>query len=152
MKNRIKNWIQNVNEKQLSEWILIQVCLGKNSVKVFDRVKSDFNPKLTYINMTLNPHITSRVFHIKLVGDEEDKEDSKAKETQWTDLLVRIRECISTSCENCISDYENAIRTMDANRMTPGWNFHNFFLTKVFISLLFANFHKRKVLPSHMKN
>jgi hypothetical protein len=50
---------------------------------------------------------------------------------QWDDLINKLKECVGASFENCINNYEEEIRKMDAKRMAPGWDYNHFFLLKV---------------------
>ena len=55
LKNRIKNWISSLQEKQQTEWLIVNVTDGSKSVRselssklhrsVLDKIKTDFNTK-----------------------------------------------------------------------------------------------------------
>jgi hypothetical protein len=83
---------------------------------MFDRIKTDVGGSKA-----------NRVFHIKLVGDEED---ASKKDNQWIELATRIKECLAASCEMCIADYEKLVSNVDAQRILSGWNYYTFFLLK----------------------
>lgn len=49
----------------------------------------------------------------------------------WSDFCNRLKEGIFATLETRVAEAEENIRSMDAKRMMEGWNFCNFFATKV---------------------
>jgi len=51
--------------------------------------------------------------------------------TQWTELLIRLKQSLLVAFDSKINETEDSLRTMISTRSRNDWNFQEFFILKV---------------------
>lgn len=115
----MKSWFESISNKKNSQFIIIlledqsYVDDGAKSGKTFllDKIRFDFSDKLTF----------------KLISLKITPGENLSSLPECVDL---ISDCIYHSAIIHLSQMDEEIRKMSAQRNLPGWNFFTFFLTK----------------------
>ena len=87
---------------------------GRGSSTILEKVRADFNGS--------SKPTKDRVCQIRLTSGEQ--------ETDWLDLIAKMKSLILTSFDLRVSQYEEDIREKEIQRALPGWNFCTFFVLK----------------------
>ncbi|TYZ60275.1 hypothetical protein PybrP1_008506 [[Pythium] brassicae (nom. inval.)] len=142
-KARLAAWVERMNAVRV-EWMVLYVPLGtraraggggaNHSVykKIFDKIRADFAHKRP-----------SRICKIEIlegnsvVGGAPGQQQQH--ESQWSELLLRLRHCIMDAFQVKCYKYEEAVRVLDAKRATSAadWDFGAFFLAKERLALMY---------------
>lgn len=100
---------------------------GRGSSTVLDKLKSDFKSS--------GKSSVDRVAQIRLqkagsVQSQAAALNLQEVESQWEDLVEKLKSLILTSFDLRVQQYEEDIRERDSQRNLPGWNFCTFFVLK----------------------
>ena len=118
-----------MTEKQ-REWLLVLVSTGKQSVltemakklnkSTYDKIKTEFT--------THKKEGFDRCFELRI--PETGKGDVVSKRA-FDDLLTKMKKCVGRTLSQHVSFYKEEVAKLHEMRHTPGWNYCNFFVTKV---------------------
>lgn len=143
----------NAMQEKQREWLLLLVSTGKQSVltemakklnkSTYDKIKSEFT--------TSKKEGFDRCFELRI--PETGKADVVSKRA-FDDLLVRMKKCVGRTLSQHVTFYKEEVSKLYEMRHTPGWNYCNFFVTKVCMGALvpvldFLILPFRKHWPSH---
>lgn len=102
---------------------------GKSSSNVLEKLRADFNGS--------SKSTIDRVAQIRIPTTEHQM--SADIETQFHDLVEKLKVTILTSFDLRVRQYEEDIREKDSQRSLPGWNFNTFFILKEGLARGFEN-------------
>ncbi len=123
MKRQIKDWHASVSARKNQEWLIILVAkpdarpatsgLLKMRGTVLDRIKADFNVDKR-----------DRCSQLTL-------QDDLSSPRAWADIMSKIKEGVTSAFDSAVTQREDEIKRLEAQRQMPGWNFCTFFVLKV---------------------
>ncbi|KAL4137804.1 hypothetical protein PRIC2_001314 [Phytophthora ramorum] len=144
-----------------AEWLVLYVPLGTrpkaagntpNPVyrKVFDRLRADFAHRRN--GPTIGPASTlqERVCKIDTLEGTSVVGQQQQHESQWTELLLRLRHCVMEAFQTKCFQYEERLRVLDAKRGAPGWDFGAFFLAKERLALMYQQMYLQDDAIRHL--
>ncbi|KAL4160713.1 hypothetical protein PRNP1_001275 [Phytophthora ramorum] len=144
-----------------AEWLVLYVPLGTrpkaagntpNPVyrKVFDRLRADFTHRRN--GPTIGPASTlqERVCKIDTLEGTSVVGQQQQHESQWTELLLRLRHCVMEAFQTKCFQYEERLRVLDAKRGAPGWDFGAFFLAKERLALMYQQMYLQDDAIRHL--
>lgn len=110
---------------------------GRVSSTVLEKIKSDFNGS--------SKSSVDRVAQVRVPKDHAQQRAVSSVlgpselESQWEDLVSKLKSSILASFDLRVSQYEEDIREKDSQRNLPGWNFCTFFILKEGLARGFEN-------------
>ncbi|GMF22656.1 unnamed protein product [Phytophthora lilii] len=130
------------------EWLVLYVPLGTrpkaagnapNPVykKIFDRLRADFAHKRAAVGPASAGLLQERVCKIDTLEGTSVLGQQQQHESQWTELLLRLRRCVMDAFQTKCFQYEESLRVLDAKRGATGWDFGAFFLAKERLALMY---------------
>lgn len=110
---------------------------GRSSSSILDKIRSDFNgtsksavDRVAQIQGTNPPVPGLANTNTAHASTSNGKGDTRARGTEWEDLVVKMKSLILASFDLRVRQYEEDIRERDSQRNLPGWNFCTFFVLK----------------------
>ncbi|KLO12624.1 hypothetical protein SCHPADRAFT_998021 [Schizopora paradoxa] len=128
VKKQIKEWHSTVSTRKNQEWLIILVSrpdsrptsgLLKMRGTVLDRIKADFNIDKR-----------DRCSQLTL---QEDMSSPRA----WADIMSKVKEGVTSAFDSAVTQREDEIKRLEAQRQMPGWNFCTFFVLKESLAISF---------------
>ncbi|KAI9034358.1 hypothetical protein DFJ74DRAFT_649156 [Hyaloraphidium curvatum] len=118
----IQDWIALMNSKRNQEWLIVFVTKQEakagssflRSSTVLDKLRSDFNT-------SKRDRVTC--LQANAAGDFFDAEG-------WRDALTKLTGGVLATLSNVVSQYDETIKRLEAQRLMPGWNYCQFFVIK----------------------
>jgi hypothetical protein len=99
---------------------------GRGSSTLLEKVRADFNGS--------SKTTKDRVCQIRIPKKSDrpgsNSGESKEQESDWLDLIAKMKSLILTSFDLRVRQYEEDIREKEIQRTLPGWNFCTFFVLK----------------------
>ncbi|KAI9913073.1 hypothetical protein PsorP6_005720 [Peronosclerospora sorghi] len=151
----LTNWVEAMTAANV-EWLVLYVPLGTRSKasgnapnpvykKIFDRLRADFfvvKKAPTSLGAAMSSSSTSaagldKVCKIDVLEGTSFFGQQQQHESQWTDLVGRLRHCIMDAFEIKCFQYEEQLRVLDTQRGASGWDFGAFFLAKEQVALMY---------------
>lgn len=80
---------------------------------VLDRIKADFN--------------VDRKDRCSQLTLQDDLSSPRA----WADIMSKVKEGVTSAFDSAVTQREDEIKRLEAQRQMPGWNFCTFFVLKV---------------------
>ncbi|CAI5714058.1 unnamed protein product [Peronospora destructor] len=162
----LATWVKAMTAAKV-EWLILYVPLGTrpkaagnrpNPIyrKIFDRLMTDFgSKKSSSLGAIIGSDINSSVIQervckidtlegISVVGQQQQHE------SQWTKLLVRLKDCIMGAFQIKCFQYEEKLRILDAQRGAVGWNFGAFFVAKERLALMYQQMYLQDDAIRHL--
>ncbi|RLN71003.1 hypothetical protein BBJ28_00002503 [Nothophytophthora sp. Chile5] len=146
-----------------AEWLVLYVPLGTrakaagnapNAVykKVFDRLRADFSHRKNAGGGSGSGlALQERVCKIDTLEGASVLGQQQQHESQWTELLLRLRHCVMDAFQIKCFQYEEQLRLLDAQRNAPGWDFGAFFLAKERLALMYQQMYLQDDAIRHVR-
>ncbi|OWZ15013.1 Trafficking protein particle complex subunit [Phytophthora megakarya] len=165
-------WVDAMTAAKV-EWLVLYVPLGTRPKaagnlpnpmyrKVFDRLRADFahrkggpatpvpqsgrEPTQSHVQEVLQ----ERVCKIDTLEGTSVVGQQQQHESQWTELMLRLRHCIMDAFQIKCFQYEESLRVLDAKRGAPGWDFGAFFLAKEKLALMYQQMYLQDDAIRHL--
>ncbi|GAO49960.1 hypothetical protein G7K_4095-t1 [Saitoella complicata NRRL Y-17804] len=138
VRTSIRNWLNGVLAKKNQEWLIVHVvpnaieslattksppssgALLRIKGSVYDKIRADFNSSKK-----------DRCIQLRLSQSSADLASSGTDEIEmWQDLTSKLKEGILIAFDQRVTQYEDDVRKLDAQRTMPGWNYNTFFGVK----------------------
>ncbi|CAI5731706.1 unnamed protein product [Hyaloperonospora brassicae] len=136
------------------EWLVVYVPLGTrpkaagtnapNAVykKIYDRLRADCvhkrNSGAAASSASSGSLLQERVCKIDaLEGTSVVGQRQQQHESQWTEVLLRLRRCVMHAFQTKCFQYEERLRMLDTKRGLAGWDFGAFFVAKERLALMY---------------
>ncbi|BFZ65031.1 hypothetical protein YB2330_006194 [Saitoella coloradoensis] len=139
VRTSIRNWLNGVLAKKNQEWLIVHVvpnaieslamtksppstgaALLRIKGSVYDKIRADFNSSKK-----------DRCVQLRLSQSPADLASSGTDEIEmWQDLTSKLKEGILIAFDQRVTQYEDDVRKLDAQRTMPGWNYNTFFGVK----------------------
>ena len=146
-------WVAAVTAAHM-EWLVVYVPLGTrpkavgtnapNAVykKIYDRLRADCvhkrNSGAAASSASSESQLQERVCKIDtLEGTSVVGQRQPQHESQWTEVLLRLRRCVMHAFQTKCFQYEERLRVLDTKRGLAGWNFSAFFVAKERLALMY---------------
>ncbi|ETN09065.1 hypothetical protein PPTG_11118 [Phytophthora nicotianae INRA-310] len=160
-------WVDAMTAAKV-EWLVLYVPLGTrpkaagnvpNPVyrKIFDRLRTDFThrkggPLLGGAIGPASTHLAlqERVCKIDTLEVTSVLGQQQQHESQWTELLLRLRHCVMDAFQTKCFQYEESLRVLDAKRGATGWDFGAFFLAKERLALMYQQMYLQDDAIRHL--
>ncbi|CAI5723449.1 hypothetical protein KXD40_000639 [Peronospora effusa] len=161
----IATWVDAMTVAQI-EWLLLYVPMGTHPKtagnvphpiyrKIFDKLKTDFGQKKNSSLLGPTSGGSSSVFYERvckidtlegtsIVGQQQQHE------SQWTELVMRLKCCIMSAFELKCFQYEEKLRILDGKRNAVGWNFGDFFVAKERLALMYQDMYLQDDAIRHL--
>ncbi|RLN50606.1 hypothetical protein BBJ29_002630 [Phytophthora kernoviae] len=155
------SWVDAMTAAKV-EWLVLYVPLGTrpkaagnvpNPVykKIFDRLRADFaHKKGAIMASTGGLALQERVCKIDTLEGASVLGQQQQHESQWTELLLRLKHCIMDAFQIKCFQYEEQLRVLDARRNAPGWDFGAFFLAKERLALMYQQMYLQDDTIRHL--
>ncbi|KAI9188839.1 hypothetical protein H9P43_000261 [Blastocladiella emersonii ATCC 22665] len=144
IRNEIKKWVALFNNKKDQEWLIVYIAAASDSSSTSSSNGTAKNKFFNNMNMNMSMSMgkTSVLDKIKAdfhkSGDKRDRvvslrlldTESSGDHGVWGDFFLRVKDGLLASFESQVHRYDEDIARLDAQRLTPGWNFCHFFLLK----------------------
>ncbi|KAG1685661.1 hypothetical protein DVH05_007784 [Phytophthora capsici] len=147
------------------EWLILYVPLGtrlkaagntQNPVyrKIFDRLRADFTYRkggaLSIGPASATTVLQERVCKIDTLEGTSYLGQKQQHESQWTELLLRLRNCVMDAFQTKCFQYEENLRALDGKRGAAGWDFGAFFLAKEKLALMYQQMYLQDDAIRHL--
>ncbi|KAL3663990.1 hypothetical protein V7S43_010878 [Phytophthora oleae] len=150
------------------EWLILYVPLGTrpkaagnlpNPVyrKIFDRLRADFAHRKGGALLSgaigpasANAALQERVCKIDTLEGTSYLGQQQQHESQWTELLLRLRNCVMDAFQTKCFQYEERLRALDGKRGAVGWDFGAFFLAKERLALMYQQMYLQDDAIRHL--
>ncbi|KAK1934576.1 Trafficking protein particle complex subunit 10 [Phytophthora citrophthora] len=150
------------------EWLILYVPLGTrpkaagnlpNPVyrKIFDRLRADFAHRKGGALLSgaigpasANATLQERVCKIDTLEGTSYLGQQQQHESQWTELLLRLRNCVMDAFQTKCFQYEENLRALDGKRGATGWDFGAFFLAKEKLALMYQQMYLQDDAIRHL--
>ncbi|KAI9998443.1 hypothetical protein PInf_002830 [Phytophthora infestans] len=160
-------WVDAMTAAKV-EWLVLYVPLGTrpkaagnvpNPIyrKIFDRLRADFahrkgGPLLGGAIGPASAHLAlqERVCKIDTLEGASVLGQRQQHESQWTELLLRLRHCVMDAFQTKCFQYEESLRVLDAKRRSSGWDFGAFFLAKERLALMYQQMYLQDDAIRHL--
>ncbi|KAG7396884.1 Trafficking protein particle complex subunit 10 [Phytophthora boehmeriae] len=155
------SWVDAMSAAKV-EWLVLYVPLGTrpkaagnapNPVyrKIFERLRADFaHRKGAIMASTGGLALQERVCKIDTLEGASVVGQQQQHESQWTELLLRLKHCIMDAFQIKCFQYEEQLRVLDARRNAPGWDFGAFFLAKERLALMYQQMYLQDDAIRHL--
>ncbi|EEY55163.1 trafficking protein particle complex subunit 10, putative [Phytophthora infestans T30-4] len=160
-------WVDAMTAAKV-EWLVLYVPLGTrpkaagnvpNPIyrKIFDRLRADYahrkgGPLLGGAIGPASAHLAlqERVCKIDTLEGASVLGQRQQHESQWTELLLRLRHCVMDAFQTKCFQYEESLRVLDAKRRSSGWDFGAFFLAKERLALMYQQMYLQDDAIRHL--
>ncbi|KAF1788420.1 hypothetical protein GQ600_6410 [Phytophthora cactorum] len=160
-------WVDAMTAAKV-EWLVLYVPLGTrpkaagnvpNPVyrKIFDRLRADFAHRKggPLLGGAIGPASTTSALQEKVCKIDTLEGTSvlgqqQQHESQWTELLLRLRHCVMDAFQTKCFQYEESLRVLDAKRGSSGWDFGAFFLAKERLALMYQQMYLQDDAIRHL--
>ncbi|KAE9308028.1 hypothetical protein PF008_g21079 [Phytophthora fragariae] len=169
-------WVDAMTAAKV-EWLVLYVPLGTRAKaagnqpnpvyrKIFERLRADFahprrggallggaiGPASASSSLSLSQSSTllERVCKIDTLEGTSVLGQQQQHESQWTELLLRLRRCVMDAFQTRCFQYEERLRVLDARRGTAGWDFGAFFLAKERLALMYQQMYLQDDAIRHL--
>ncbi|KAG7377653.1 Trafficking protein particle complex subunit 10 [Phytophthora pseudosyringae] len=160
-------WVDAMTAAKV-EWLVLYVPLGTrpkaagnlpNAVyrKVFDRLRADFAHRRggPLLSGSIGPASASaalqeRVCKIDTLEGTSVLGQQQQHESQWTELLLRLRHCVMDAFQSRCFQYEERLRALDGKRGAAGWDFGAFFVAKERLALMYQQMYLQDDAIRHL--
>ncbi|KAG6621945.1 putative trafficking protein particle complex subunit 10 [Phytophthora cinnamomi] len=166
-------WVDAMTAARV-EWLVLYVPLGTrakaagnqpNAVyrKVFERLRADFaHPRrggalligaasaAASASSASSAALQERVCKIETLEGASVLGQQQQHESQWTELLLRLRRCVMDAFQTRCFQYEERLRVLDNRRGAAGWDFGAFFLAKERLALMYQQMYLQDDAIRHL--